>query len=250
MPIQNATPSSIRLRNAAVEAIFQAQRPMCAHEVQNWVKMNDPELFKEISSKCYDYVRMILSLAPSDMLVKYQTQKQISGIDSRSAFYGLPDIQYDPTHWMIARSKPSRKVQSDTKKSKLYTKPLELSKFQTKSPSSIFFPNPVILPFVQNVDQATYSASWFALTTLTNPNDKIWTELTEAIKFMKAEIIKGRSAPEVLQQILKYFPSLTHPVIAIDVVNILSREANQTSIDFSECKCEFEPLFELEAIAV
>jgi hypothetical protein len=248
MRAREGAPSSVRLRVDAVQAVSQAQRPLCAREVEQWVRINDPELFQDIAAKCYDYVRIILSLAPSDMLIKYQTRAPIPRVDQRSAFYGLPAAHYNPNQWIAASTKPYRKVGSCAKKIERLTEPPETPILLTKPPSSIFFPTSVILPYVANVDQSTYSTSWFAITCLITPDDAIWADLTDAIRFMKAEVARGRPPPETLEQILIDRPALTHPVVAIDVVNILSKEAAQVQED--SLVADFEFPFELEAATV
>jgi hypothetical protein len=111
-----------------------------------------------------------------------------------------------------------------------------------KAPSSIFFPTTAILSYVPYVDQTTYNTSLFVLNSLMTPEDRAWTDLSDAIQYMRQELARGRAAPDVLHQILTEWPSLTHPVIAIDVVNILSREG-QDEPNFSD----FDSLFEAEA---
>jgi hypothetical protein len=76
--------------------------------------LNDPELFREISSRCHDYVRIILSLSPNDMLAKYEALSPVSTIDQRSAFYGIPGVAYDPSQWALSTVKPYRKVRSSS----------------------------------------------------------------------------------------------------------------------------------------
>ena len=94
--------TSTRLRSAAVKAIQEAGRPIAAHELETWVTNNDKDLWKEVSKKCYDYVRIILSLTAKTIITKYKTDAIIPGVDKRAAFYGLTDETYDSTLWTPA----------------------------------------------------------------------------------------------------------------------------------------------------
>jgi hypothetical protein len=201
--------------------------------------LNDPELFKEVSSRCRDYVRIILSLAPNDMFAKYQAISPVSTIDQRSAFYGIPGVAYDPSQWVLSTVKPYRKVRSCSKKIENCELPVKLPASAVRPPSSIFFPTRSILPYVPYVDQAMYDTSLFVLNSLMTPEDRVWQDLNDGIQYMRHELERGRAAPDVLHQILTERPSLTHPVIAIDVVNILSREG-QDEPNFSDRDARFE----------
>jgi hypothetical protein len=101
--------TSERLRLAAIEAITELKRPLAAHEIEKWIAVHDPELALELHAKCYDYSRMILSLAPKVILLKFHLIGKLKGIDSRSTFYGIPCDLYDPTMWRQLGSNPVTK---------------------------------------------------------------------------------------------------------------------------------------------
>jgi hypothetical protein len=175
------------------------------------------------------------------MLIKYRAQSPVSTIDQRSAFYGIPDVAYNPAQWTPSMVRPYRKVRSCSKQIENCRRAVRPTEPGVKPPSSIFFPTAVILPYVPYVHPTMYSTSLFALNSLMTPEDRIWTDLNDAIQYMRREVARGRPAPDVLHQILVERPSLTHPVIAIDVVNVLSREG-QDEPNFGD----FDYLFEAE----
>ena len=91
--------TSARLRNRTMEILEKMKRPMAACEIENWLRTNDSKLWKDVSEKCEDYVRIILSLTSSDILLKFKPIKQIQGIDKRATFFGLAKESYDPKQW-------------------------------------------------------------------------------------------------------------------------------------------------------
>lgn len=97
--------TSTKLRIAAPKALLHFGRPMSAHEFESWISANDPDLWSEVSSKCYDYVRMILSLTSPHQLVKYKCRVSPPGNDRRAAFYGLPGAHYGSNWTAIASTK-------------------------------------------------------------------------------------------------------------------------------------------------
>jgi hypothetical protein len=218
--------TSERLRLATVRAVNESQRPIAAHEVEEWINFNDAELSKELSSKCYDYVRIILSLTPRDMIVKYKCDFSVPGVDRRASFYGLPDCQYDPAIWKPIGRKSDKKrfARRDLNKNR----PKEqLAKRQPPAGTdlqSLFGPQD-FQPVVRNVDDRKCENAWFALTTFVPPNDDFWQSLMEGIDEMRAGVKEGRDPNEVLTKILKEKPGLVKPVVLSDVLDILSKEA-------------------------
>jgi hypothetical protein len=98
-------PISELLRQASCQAIKEAERPLSAHEIEPWIAQHDAILSHQLSSKCYDYVRIILSLAPTDLIMKYKYSGPSLGIDVRSTFYGLVGMIYDPSVWILFHTK-------------------------------------------------------------------------------------------------------------------------------------------------
>jgi hypothetical protein len=214
---KNAT--SLRLRHAAVLAIEGVHRPMTAHEIEKWVAKYHPDLWEEISEKCYDYVRIILSLTPEDAIVKYKCRSSFPGADRRACFYGLEDAGYDPTIWIPLRK--GRKTPA--------TVPLMTGRPTTPAAphcdSSIFFPDKLVLPFKDNVTNEMCDRAWFALTTLIPTSMPFWTDFRAAADTLNAKIERGMQPDVILKQLLDEMPTLTHPLVAADAVHILSREA-------------------------
>ena len=125
---------SSRLRIKACEIISKMGRPMAASEIEIWLRLHEKPLWKDVSSKCEDYVRIILSLTQKEKLLKFRPTKPIEGIDKRSTFFGLASEQYDQDQWrqfvpqsthekslmkaFIVDEKPTKKVKSIPKKNK------------------------------------------------------------------------------------------------------------------------------------
>lgn len=120
---QNTSHTSAKLRVRAMQAITEAKRPLAASEIESSLRINDHHLFKEISAKCGDYLRVILSLTHSDVFSKYKPTKPIHGIDRRAIFFGLADGDYDPEQWKRVVSKSSNSMQSPDKESSPQEKP-------------------------------------------------------------------------------------------------------------------------------
>jgi ribosome maturation protein Sdo1 len=57
------------------------------------------------------------------------------------------------------------------------------------------------------------------------PNDSFWAEFMEAIDEVKAQMDTGKSATNVLEDVIKSHERFVHPLIAEDVAVILSKEA-------------------------
>lgn len=108
--------SSTQLRQKAFQVIKQSDRPMASCEIEKWIRNNDYDLWCKVSSKCKDYVRVILSQTRGKTITKYKAIKPIPGIDKRSTFYGLYGRSYPSDSWVPtsdgARSK-SRKHDDD-----------------------------------------------------------------------------------------------------------------------------------------
>lgn len=95
----NSQHTSSKLRNKSLEIIKKMGRPMAASEIEIWLRIHEPELWQDIAGKCEDYVRIILSLTRSSVLLKYRPLKPIQGIDKRSTFFGLTSEKYDSAQW-------------------------------------------------------------------------------------------------------------------------------------------------------
>jgi hypothetical protein len=202
------------------------QRPIAAHEVEQWIAQNNTELAKELSTKCYDYVRIILSLTPRDTIMKFKCDVSFPGVDRRAAFYGLPDWNYDPAIWRAIGGKNGKRRQV-RKEAVKQTPPAAPEK--KSEPAKIVVPSlfggPEVKRSIRMVDERACESAWFALTTFVPPNDDFWQTFMDAIQQMKRGVQDQRDPEEVLNQILKERPNLTNPVIFSDVLDILSKEA-------------------------
>jgi hypothetical protein len=216
------------LRQASCQAIKEVGRPLTAHEIEAWIAQNDPPLSQQLSSKCYDYVRIILSLSPVDLIIKYKPSDRSLGIDVRSTFYGLVGVDYDPSTWNLLNVKHRKCTISErirtpgSRKSKSPAQPPEPPCQATKI---CLFQSMPIVPPIREVDQATVSRAWSTLASVLTPNDSFWTEFMEAIDELKAQMETGKSATNVLEDVLKSHGRFAHPLIAEDVAVILSKEA-------------------------
>ena len=96
--------TSTKVRTTALKILEESPRPLIAHEFEDWICKNDPVLWSDVVNKCYDYIRMILSLTDNKAIAKYKCDIFISGIDRRSAFYGIPGKDYGPSFTQITGS--------------------------------------------------------------------------------------------------------------------------------------------------
>ncbi|EAY23114.1 hypothetical protein TVAG_183510 [Trichomonas vaginalis G3] len=108
--------SSTQLRQKAFTVIKNSDRPMASCEIEKWIRNNDYDLWCKVSSKCKDYVRVILSQTRGKTITKFKALKPIPGIDKRSTFYGIYGRSYPSDSWAATsdniRSK-SRKHDDD-----------------------------------------------------------------------------------------------------------------------------------------
>lgn len=100
--------TSTKLRAVAVDVIKMRERPLASHEIETWIRENDKHLADLISSKCSDYVRIILSVTQDNCIVKYKSLIPIPGVDKRSTFYGLSDGNYNQSEWVQINAKPTK----------------------------------------------------------------------------------------------------------------------------------------------
>jgi hypothetical protein len=217
--------TSAKLRQAAHNALHEFQRPFTIPEFETWLGSHEPVLWKEISRKCDDYVRVILSLTPETTFVKYRCIGASAEPKRRATYYGAPDGQYDPAVWAFL-----------SKKARRHREPPEShapSEAPTISPDpspekSLFFGEPVYKPFNAQVDEKTCEYAWFALRTLMPSQHAFWTELARAVTAMRVKVDEGNDPDAALREILAECSSLTHGAVAGDAAQILSWEAIRT----------------------
>lgn len=130
------THTSTKLRMKAIDIIKQAGRPLSTHEIECNLRNNDPYMWSEISSKCSDYVRIILSLTRGSIIVKFKSLKPLKGIDRRATFFGLSTELYPENEWIKQKETPKSKSEGLIKRidnDVLSDKPIE---HKTESESS------------------------------------------------------------------------------------------------------------------
>ncbi|OHT11727.1 hypothetical protein TRFO_18799 [Tritrichomonas foetus] len=204
------TMTSNRIRIMAMEAIENRERPLTTHEIEEYIKANDTELWKEIKTKCYDYVRMILSVTKFSPIIKFKCLKRLLGIDKRANFFGLNNAKYDPNIW-IPIGKKSR---------------IE-SRYLSPQDTMISPPAPIPVQFVE-VDEKTAENSWKNLSLKMTMNDPVWNAICGAMKEVKIYIGKGFSPNDTVQYAVNKFQPLQDPYLLPDVILILSRLASDS----------------------
>jgi hypothetical protein len=218
---------------------------MAAHEITEWLNAHDPLLAREVATKCYDYVRIILSLSPADVLIKYRPIGRIDGIDQRAAFYGLAGVDYDSRAWILSdmkqrrrgplpagrpsrRGKPKKVDTESTSEdsSPVPAQPIALE-FSAPMPQRIcVFPNPVRnMQVMDPVDMRAVARAWEALTCVVAADDPLWQELQLAIKKLRSEMENGRGAQDAMDIIVCNYPRFLNPLIADHAAIILAKEA-------------------------
>ena len=104
--------SSSQLRKKAYEVISKSSRPLAACEIESWIRANDAVLWKKVSSKCKDYIRIILSQTRGDKISKFKCVKPPSDVDKRANFFGITGRTYDSNDWILVdddKNKNSKK---------------------------------------------------------------------------------------------------------------------------------------------
>jgi hypothetical protein len=235
-------PLSLRLRNSAIRAISEAGRPLAVHEIEGWLKANDHALSQELTTKCYDYVRIILSLSPTNVLVKYRPVMSIDGIDHRALFYGIASKKYDPHRWLLGQEKHYKRKRDSAaddsadsspvpRSAKRRSKPAKVQEIPPSPtllappPKVLLFANAPAVPVIAEVDSIALANAWDTLTCVTLPDAPLWTELMVAMNELKTEIQTGTPVPDVVESVMRDHAAFVHPLIAHDVAVILTKEA-------------------------
>ena len=112
-PFGDPNLSSSQLRQKACAIIAESDRPLASCEVEGWIRQNDFELWSKVSSKCKDYVRVILSQTRGQKITKYKCTKSLPGIDKRSTFYGTYGRKYDEDTWIPVSEQKVKKIKLD-----------------------------------------------------------------------------------------------------------------------------------------
>jgi hypothetical protein len=213
MQTKQSSSVSERLRQSAIAAMTEAQRPPTRHEVREWIAQRDLDLSNEIATKCKDYVRIILSETSQDRIIKFKCISGISGQDPRLIFYGSGQVSSNPQHWVPM----SKNITSE--------QPEEGDPDVCTDPRMTLFPPKPIPTFNPNVSQAMLDQSWFVLETLHPSHSAFWLTLQPAIETLKERVWRGTDPAIALQDVLQENPDIAHSITLQEVVDVLSREA-------------------------
>jgi hypothetical protein len=219
-----AVPTSTRLRAAAILALAEFKRPITAHEVEKWVQEHDPKVWNELSGKCYDYVRIILSLTTDGTITKYKSTSALPGIDRRAAFYGLTNGNYDSNQWVPVNAAVRKKLLPNARTTSEENSPPNVGDMETSQSAPVFVSEDVG-PQKERLPGSPSDHSWFGLTTLVPAKDPFWTAFMTAIDSIKGRIEVGGSVEGVVKEIMEENPGFNRPNMSDYVTQILTREA-------------------------
>jgi hypothetical protein len=219
-----------------MKALGDVGRPLTAHELEEWLASKDPELWNEVSGKCYDYMRMILSLTRNNAIVKFKPTVQVRGHDKRVAYYGLPDGKYDETWTLVSGSR--RRGRGKKKGSGWSVPPPDDNSGDDTGRSSDTLTDDVgpvgqaadgeelkeIPKLIDDVTEEAALESWKRLSDKRGLQDPLWSQLLCGLTDAKAYMQEGRDAQEMLDRILRKYPPLIQDEVVKDVMVILSRE--------------------------
>ena len=233
--------TSTKLRMAIPRALAYFGRPISVHEFQSWIASNDRELSHEVSLKCYDYVRMILSLTKPQFLVKYKCEIAPPGNDKRAAFYGIPDGLYGSNWKMI---NPPRKKSRKTKRrfaqkrSRMEKpKPLHTPSAAQDDPvpmvieedeSDLFFFPAEHTTLMQNSNQYVNDdmvlQCWKKLSKNYEFGDQIWSQLLRALSTAKERSNEAQSPQEIAKDIASQYSAIRDSDVIDQILMIIQRE--------------------------
>jgi hypothetical protein len=210
-------PTSAKLRSAAISALKEMRRPIAAHELERWIAIRDPTLWNEISGKCYDYVRVILSITSDNLIIKYKHNSPLPGVDCRSGFFGLPDGHYDPALWrpiLPGRRQSRRHPPAPTV---ALVPPMEA-------------PRTPGLVVERKVDGIACEGCWARLMNTIPSKEPFWMALVSAIASVNKKTADGKQPSVAVQTVLSENQVLAEDGIVGDVINILTSEATTSGL--------------------
>ena len=137
---RDITNTSVRLRKKAIEAIMKERRPLAVQEIKEYIRISDKELWDEVSEKCNDYIRVILSMTKSTVFAKYKSKTPVQGIDRRSSYYGLASETYPEGQWERFKARGNKKDEDQKEEQKQIPKnpPTNLFAAQQEQQAQMF----------------------------------------------------------------------------------------------------------------
>ncbi|OHT00651.1 hypothetical protein TRFO_32620 [Tritrichomonas foetus] len=250
--------TSGKVRVIAQEAITSYNRPMTAHEIEKFIKLNDKDLWKDDCGKCYDYVRMILSVSKLSAIIKYKCLKRIIGVDKRANFYGLATKTYDTAVWLPLGKQISNKqsdnipqdinitIQNDiiqpiivanndtntnnnnnninnnntfTNNNNNFATNANTEQ-QTGKNNVLDFKNEITF---QNVTEEAAVESWRTIHQKMKVNDPVWNVLPSAMKETHDYSVMGFNSKDIVQFAINKYTPLQDKAILNDAIVILCR---------------------------
>ena len=232
---------SSRIRAKAHEIIMEEGRPLSPSEIESLIRDQDEELWAEISHKCSDYIRIILSLSKEPRFVKYVSAVSLKGIDKRSLFFGCEDQSYPASQWECCRSKSksaNKKKAHHMKKKyakevvipaqsvnhhKAQQTPLVIK--ESKAVQLAYPKVSSITLYPKEIDSDTAGNSWNNLSNKVPIGDPMWGQITSAIYEIGRHIQKNGSGSDLYRTLLPKYPILCNAKEhEQDIENILIRE--------------------------
>jgi hypothetical protein len=180
----NLQRTSTKLRHKAVEIISRAGRPLMGNEIENQIRELDKQLWTEISLKCHDYTRIILSMTDENIICKYKSRFVVKGVDRRAIYYGLSSVKYPEDRWTAQKKKVENMTMSEE--------------------------NP--------------KASWTKLSSEVPIEDPIWNDILTAMREISENCNAGTNPTVMLQDVLRNNQRLTENSFKSDIEVVLKNE--------------------------
>lgn len=233
--------TSTKLRTTIPKALVYFGRPISAHEFESWISANDEALWHEVSSKCYDYVRMILSLTKPQFLAKYKCSIPPPGNDKRATFYGIPDGAYG-SNW--TKINPPRRKSRRTKRRATRPKAQRMVQnpvfahipeehnhceiLDDDDNDTFFFDDgklatdsPLLNEYVS--DQMALDC-WKILSDNYQFGNQIWSQLLRALSTAKERSSEAKSPPEIALEIAAQYNVIRNSEVRDHILRIIQRE--------------------------
>lgn len=176
------TKCSELLRQASFDIISKSPVPLSIYQIKVILRRDYPELYVQISNKCDDYTRIIISNTDAFGIVRYKSVNGVSNVDKRAAFYGYiknHDL-YPASDW----TRISDKKAKQSRARKTYTEPKIAKRKQTKVASQ-----PAVSSPSEALEFDDCSPSPFNINSLLNQHEP---------KFMLKNIKECRISPIVI----------------------------------------------------